>query len=82
MSDKFEVTWEAEDGYCGGSRPHHLTISPDDFDVDDDENALRKMFWDQIQVDFEQKVNPFSDQEAEFIAWAKEQQERMGSENE
>lgn len=82
MDNEFEVTWEADDGYAGGSRPHSFTISEDEFADDDDDKSLSTLFWDLLQTDFEQTVSPFSDDEAAFIAWAKAKiAERASTEN-
>lgn len=78
--DSFGVTWEADDGYCGGSRPHHFDIDARDINGDEDEKELRSLFWESVQHDFEQRVSPVSDQEEEFVQWAKEVQEQMRQE--
>jgi hypothetical protein len=70
--DKFEVTWEADDGYTGGSRPQTFDI--DAFELDDCESVadLRRIFWDCVQADFERRVNAVSEDEDAFIEWAKQ----------
>lgn len=79
MSNQFEVTWEADDGYCGGSRPHSFHIRAEDIEEDMTEKELSDLFWDEVQNDFQQRVSPVSRDEDEFIAWAKEQIEnRIG----
>ena len=70
--EKFEVTWEADDGYVGGSRPHHLCIREDDLEDDWDDKQLRDYFWESVQSDFEQQVSPVSEDEEKFIEWARE----------
>jgi len=73
MSDsEFSVTWEADDGYCGGSRPQHFEIPSDVLDPSMDEKALRELFWEEVKTDFNQRVEPVCDQEEEFVEWAKE----------
>lgn len=49
------VTWEVDDGYCGGSRPQELTI--DDYEVEGmDENEKRSYIEDCVQDAFEQNI--------------------------
>lgn len=72
MSNKFRVTWEADDGYAGGSAPQRFSISADDVPDDMDDEELRKWFWESVQEDFEQRVSAISQDEDEFVAWAKE----------
>lgn len=57
----FEIRWEAEDGYCGGSRPQHFEMDLEDFDYDMDLNAIQKQIEDCIQEDFMQKITWSSD---------------------
>lgn len=78
-NDEFEIQYEVDDGYVG-SRPQTVTIG--DYDVLDlDENELKRLFWDTIEDDFQQKCRPYSDQESEFVAWAKERQEELRDED-
>ena len=80
IDDKdFEITYETEDGYCGGSRPHHVGVSSEDVSGIC-ETALRMLFWEIIQDAFEQTVHPVSDQEDEFVQWALQTQEETESE--
>jgi len=74
---EFKATWEADDGYCGGSRSHTCRISMSDFEKEDSEKDLRELFWNQIQQDFEDKVHPVCPNEDTFVAWAKERQAEM-----
>src|SRR5690348_14772113 len=71
VSDSFEVTWEADDGYCGGSRPHHFNIHAGDIEDGMAEQQLEDFFWDAIMDDFRDKVSPYSSEKDEFIEWAK-----------
>ena len=57
MSEKFELTWEVDDGYCGGGRPQELEIDLDEFARDYDtaeqiESAIEEL----IQDDFAQNI--------------------------
>lgn len=70
--DRFEVTWETDDGYVGGSRPHHFNIQEDDLSDDETDTSLSALFQDMMQADFEQTVSPYSGDEEEFIEWAKQ----------
>jgi hypothetical protein len=79
MSDRhFTVTWQAEDGYAGGARPHGFNIDKDEVDGMD-EKELRKYFRDEIQNAFNETVSPSCDQEDEFVTWAKGVQEKEQS---
>ena len=66
----FEVTWEADDGYVGGSAPHIFYISEDDIYDGMDEEELKRLFWTSVQENFEQRVSPVSEDEEAFIGWA------------
>lgn len=57
---EFEITWEIEDGYCGGSRPQHLKIDLDNFDQDTSLQDIERILEDLIQEDFTQTVSWFS----------------------
>ena len=70
-SDHFRVTWEAEDGFVSGSRPHSFKINAEELDSDD-ERSLHDYFWEYVQDEFTQHVSPTSDDEERFIAWAKQ----------
>ena len=70
--EEFEVAWEAEDGYVGGSRPHHFYISADELDEDMSDSDIKNLFWESVQCDFEQKVSPIPEDEDKFVEWAKE----------
>jgi hypothetical protein len=54
---KHRLTWEAEDGYVGGSRPQHLTVRTDDFDESQTLAEIKSQLEADIQQDFEQKVS-------------------------
>jgi hypothetical protein len=58
-----DVTWQVEDGYVGGSRPHHTKIRLDDY-VDDIEswNQMSQeekddIIRDIVREDFEQRID-------------------------
>ena len=73
MAEKYEITWQADDGYVGGSAPQHCAIDAYDIDADMSEEDLKNLFWQVVQDDFEQKVSPVSEDEVSFIEWAKEE---------
>lgn len=55
--DKINITWEASDGYAGGSAPQHLTLRMSDFADCDTEEEVTKFLEEAIQEDFAQKVS-------------------------
>lgn len=73
---RFEATYEAEDGYAGGSRPQHFEIRPEDVEEDMDDAALTELFEAQMQEHFQQNIYPTKYQSSldEFIDWAKQVQ--------
>lgn len=52
-----KVTWEIDDGYVGGSRPHETII---DFDIEDwkelTEEQLEEQIDDAVEDDFNDKI--------------------------
>lgn len=66
----FEIRYQIEEGYCGGSRPQYCYI--DGYEIEDmTEEDLKNYFWDTIQEDMISKVYAVSSMEEEFIEWAK-----------
>jgi len=61
-----KVTWEVDDGYVGGSRPHTTNI--DELDIEDceDIDEAMEMVRDMIQEDYDQKINWFITKEEEI----------------
>jgi hypothetical protein len=54
--DEIDITWQAEDGYVGGDRPHHISVDPENYrgmTKDDIENELSI----EVQQDFESRVS-------------------------
>lgn len=82
MSDKFTVKWGIDDGYAGENRPHSLIISDQDLYDDMDDADLRKLFWSELQNEFEQSIHYYSNQEDEFVKWAKGVIEKQKAEEE
>jgi hypothetical protein len=62
-----EVTWQVEDGYAGGSAPHHTSLDLDDLDMTAEEfNALSEdekieAVNDYVQDDFNQTISWYVD---------------------
>ena len=69
--EKFKCDYEADDGYCGGSRPQHFSITDGELDEDMDEEQLEQLFDDSMQEAFTQKVTPYAKNKSEFVEWAK-----------
>jgi len=66
---EFTITWQAEDGYVGGSRPHEITINSGDFDSGDSTRVIRDQIHDAIYEDFLQTVSPgYDDDLVEEVA--------------
>ncbi|MCK5343287.1 MAG: hypothetical protein KAR20_07775 [Candidatus Heimdallarchaeota archaeon] len=52
-----KVTWEVEDGYCGGSRPHTTEVDDDELAECETEEERENLIIDYIQEDFEQNIS-------------------------
>ena len=54
--DDVEITYEVEDGYVGGSAPHHVRISREDWDETpvEDRRALAEQM---VREDFQQNIS-------------------------
>ena len=52
-----KVTWQVDDGYVGGSRPH--TTEVDDYELSEceTEEERQELINDTIQNDFDQKIS-------------------------
>ena len=55
MSD-IEIEWEASDGYVGGKRPQHLTVSIDEFENCSTQTEVESLLDEIIHEDFREKV--------------------------
>jgi hypothetical protein len=73
MSD-FKFTWQVSDGYAGGARPQHASISLDDFEDDMTDADILERLEQIVQDDFEQKASAsWSDREQErLLKWVKD----------
>jgi hypothetical protein len=58
---KFKVSWEAQDGYVGGSRPQSFSVDIDEFDSSQTLDDITRQLTDDIDNDFEEKVYWHSD---------------------
>lgn len=56
MSDKIKITWEASDGYAGGSAPQCLNVNTEDYEGLTLEQITDQLH-EEIQADFEEKVS-------------------------
>ncbi len=52
-----KITWEVDDGYCGGSRPHHIEIDDEELAECKTEEEKEKLIEDYVQDDFEQNIS-------------------------
>ena len=78
---KFDVTYENDDGYSGGGRPHHTEIFADDLYQGMTDEDISDFFFDQIEEDFKANhLNLYSHQEKEFVEWAREKIKQMEKE--
>jgi hypothetical protein len=78
-TEKFRVTWEAADGYVGGSRPHSFNITSDELEEDMSDDDLSGLFEERLREEFLESVSADTSDEDRFIAWAKQQIEEMKS---
>lgn len=82
--DKIKITYEIDDGYCGGSRPHHVSIDPLDYQGLDDPEIANQLE-NEIMDDFNQRISPVypeSDIIAEIIVAIKDEADKTdGVEN-
>ena len=82
-NEEFDVTYGNDDGYAGGSRPHYFSIGSFELEEEMTEEGIKSLFWDKIDEDFKQNhLNIYSDQESEFVEWAKKQIAAMQEESE
>ena len=80
MAESFTVTWRISDGYVGRDRPHHFTIPADSLNGDETDDDLRRIFEEMLEEEFAEKIQPYSDDDAKFIAWARERIAEMRKE--
>ena len=71
MSDKFNVRWEADDGYAGGARPHNTQLHASDIEEDMSNDDLEDYICDAVGDDFRERVSFSIDNMDEVLKWAK-----------
>lgn len=52
-----KITWEVEDGYCGGSRPQYTEVPDEDLDECETDDEREKLIEEYVQDDFDQTVS-------------------------
>ncbi len=67
----FEVTWEAEDGYVGSSRPHTFDVHISEVE-DMTKEEIRDYLEERLRQEFEENVFACSEDEDDLIKWALE----------
>jgi len=51
-----EITWQVDDGYCGGGRPQYLEVDDNDLADCDTEQEREALISEAIQEDFEVNI--------------------------
>lgn len=51
------ITWEVDDGYAGGSRPHTTDIPDDEFDEDMTEEQKEQIIIEYVEQSFRDSVS-------------------------
>lgn len=77
MSDKLTVIWEISDGYVGGSRPHRMTISEDDFSGHMTDEELEEILFEMVDEDFRRKASYSITNEDEVLSWMKSKRDEL-----
>ena len=77
MSDKFQITFQVDDGYAGGSRPQRGTAYASDIGEDMTDDDLISLYEEIVRDEFELKIHPYGTNASEFMAWAKERIQEM-----
>lgn len=70
-NDKIKVRWEADDGYCGGSRPQSFSLDIADMaeSCETEDEALQYL-WEEVDQELRNKVTVVIRNEDEVIeAW-------------
>lgn len=60
MSESISISWQAQDGYAGGSRPQSFKVDPENY-RGLSKNEIEEELWTEVQMNFEQKVTPCCD---------------------
>lgn len=56
-----QITYHIEDGYAGGSRPHHVKVDDGDLEECETEQEKIEVIEDAIQSHFEQNISWYWD---------------------
>jgi len=51
-----KVTWEIDDGYCGGSRPHVVYVDDDELNECETEEEREELISSYIQESFNENI--------------------------
>lgn len=71
MADKFEITYHLDDGYVGKDRPYYVSIGDGEINPDMTDAELSNLFFDTIHDHFVENHHPYSNEEEEFLEWAR-----------
>jgi hypothetical protein len=70
MSDTLKITYENDDGYAGGSRPHHITLYKDDYDIHVSETRKIAELMEMLREDFQDNhLNLYTSDLQKFLEW-------------
>ena len=69
-SNRFTCTYEVEDGFVCGRRPHSFYATEDDIKDDMREADLRELYREMVEADFTLNIHPCGENEDEFVEWA------------
>ena len=70
--DRFQGTFEINDGYAGGRRPQHFSVSVHDLHDDMTDEDLRRFYEEEAEEHFRQNFGISVSRSDEFVAWARE----------
>ena len=79
QGDKFKGRYTVDDGYVGGSRPHHFSFYADDLDDVMTDVDLVNAYDQAVQDHFKQRITPEASDVEAFIVWAREQLAKRGA---
>lgn len=81
MTEKFNVKWEVDDGYVGGSSPQSFDLHCFDIDADDEDTDLEEAFDDLLQEEFNQRARPVASNREEALEWMRQVRDKKKSDN-
>jgi hypothetical protein len=50
------ITWEVDDGYCGGGRPQHTDVDDDELAECDTDEERERLIEESVENDFDQNI--------------------------